>query len=274
MDERFILAASSVLVPPGLSGTEGARWPTSRLVQCDSLQLEPLKSIALLKLNRNDFDIRLTRLTLGLVKGHLKPYCIDLSLHREASEHHVWWEQSFAKVCALDASSSYMAFTKSFGQCWEKCWTSSGTQGQYPFEMHSAAQRLEDLSFGIRSPTLLDVSWWGPKKSNPSLAIFPWLSPLRSLPYHGSAVGRSAWPAAEGRCLDAVSNSTITPVHLVLNNYNWCVLISIETMVPRLQTKCELWGSGLQMALSGRGIGTVGAKQLCTRPLPDFGWRG
>lgn len=33
--------------------------------------------------------------------------------------------------------------------------------GQYPFDMHTAAQQLENLSYGIFDRCTLDVSWWG-----------------------------------------------------------------------------------------------------------------
>ena len=42
-------------------------------------------------------------------------------------------------------------------------WTCSQLWGDYPFEMHSAASELEDLSYGFTNPTFLDVSWCCPQ---------------------------------------------------------------------------------------------------------------
>ncbi|CAL1129527.1 unnamed protein product [Cladocopium goreaui] len=59
-----------------------------------------------------------------------------------------------------------------------------GSTGDDPFDMHAAAQQLEDLSYGFVDQTFLDVSW--------------------ALPQLGGAVGRSAWPVVQGRDLEAV----------------------------------------------------------------------
>ena len=93
--------------------------------------------------------------------------------------------------------------------------------------MVEPAQQLEDLSYGFfPDPTSLDVSWCRvininrPKHISkmmmcnrywfilvPCLILVPYrdCSLLRALPQLGPAVGRSAWPAVQGRCLEAVT---------------------------------------------------------------------
>ena len=70
-------------------------------------------------------------------------------------------------------------------------WAGGQLWGDYPFEMHSAANQLEDLSYGFTDPTFLDVSWccpqWNfftsilfyPSKSSPRwglcrILVVPW----------------------------------------------------------------------------------------------------
>ncbi|CAL1141602.1 unnamed protein product [Cladocopium goreaui] len=86
-----------------------------------------------------------------------------------------------------------------------------GAKSDHPFDMPSAAEQLENVSYGILDPCTIDVSWWGSQvlQVSPCLKHSRWLKCsrihlLRALPHLGPAVGRPADPVVQGQSLEAV----------------------------------------------------------------------
>lgn len=78
--------------------------------------------------------------------------------------------------------------------------------------MYDAARELENMSYGMLGTSTLDVSWWGPQRTQQKsllrqsiMGIARAASALRALPQHGPAVGRPAEPVVQGRSLEAVN---------------------------------------------------------------------
>lgn len=116
--------------------------------------------------------------------------------------------------------------------------------GDDPFDMHAAAQQLEDLSYGFVDQTFLDVSWWGLQKICQKLVnpvCFKFFGqhlilkasgfPLRALPQLGGAVGRSAWPVVQGRDLEAVTYFKCVQ-NMVSHECLLCIMAMRDTFKP------------------------------------------
>ena len=166
--------------------------------------------------------------------------------------------------------------------------------------MPSAADQLENVSYGILDPCTIDVSWWGSQvlQVSPCLKHNWWLKCsrihlLRALPHLGPAVGRPADPVVQGQSLEAVRTWVITLFGIVIPqiipfcistlNQPFTIYRSYDdflcyrsqgTLVGlRHPTGCSFGGKGPMLR---KLDGTVGLEtnNHCTKPLQNFGYKG
>lgn len=158
--------------------------------------------------------------------------------------------------------------------------------------MHSAADALEKLSYGIFDDPFADVSWPLPQHNalfakcprlfqnlfQPLLGISCFISfslPPRALPSLGPAVGPGGIAPArlQARNLDAVSNSVSHDVIMLghfVHTRCFCHFLPIVMPLARPRTSCAWWltvQTGMRWSVTG-GQGII---KSCTGLLQNFG---